>query len=189
MDGAQSIRAERIRADLRKRVKQIDYIMHKVQRISTYTQFANIRVFYHRLDKKKKYFENALTTPAGWIPFDSISRNERYTESALVGNRLEVFGFEIEFEQLAVNYDRGFFGFYHPDRFLLFGISPEYVFSRGEYGKDDYAKVRSAIQKDPSLILRERERVTAYLKKGWESCASKRNGEKFPIDLTIPEGY
>lgn len=189
MDGAQAIRAEKLRADLRKRVKQIDYIMQKVTRISTYSQFATLKVFYNRLEKKKKYFENALTTPAGWVSFESISKNERYTESLLVGNRLEVFGFEIEYEQFAIHYDKGFFGFYHPDRFLLFGIPPEYVFSRGEYGKDDYARVRSAVQNDPSLILREREKVTAYLKKGWESCPSKRRGEEFPIDLTIPEGY
>lgn len=190
MDRAQEFRAEKLRADIRKRIKQISCIMDKAQHITGYSQFPNVRLFYHKLEKRKKYFENALATPGGWIPFDSISRTERLTDSILVGHRLEVFAFEIEYEQLALGYHRGFFGFYHPDPFLLFGISPGYVYNKGQSGGvTQYNEVRTAVGKDPSMILRERERITAYLKKGWETCASRRNGEPFPIDLTIPEGY
>ena len=183
---------ELLKNDMRKRIKQINYIIRKTQLIPRYYSNTTLKLFLHRMDKRKKYYENALNTAGGWIPFNSISKSEHLTNSIIVGQRLEVFAFEVEFERLALRYHSGFFGFYHPESFKLFGINEQYVYDKGVSNGvriPAYDTVRSAIQNDPSLILREREKVTAYLKRGWETCVSKRQGENFPIDLTIPEGY
>lgn len=183
---------ELMKADLRKRVEQIEYIRQKVGRISGRGEFSTIRLFEHKLETVRKRYEAALT-PAGWqSSYASITKSDRLTQSLIVGRRLEVFTFEVNFELMAIRYDSGFFGFWHPDRFNLFGLDFELVYNQGSSGGvrvPRYDAVRSAIQEDPSMIPRERERVTEYIMRGCQTCVFKRNGESFPIDLTIPYGY
>ena len=184
-------RAELMKEDLRKRITQIEYIRHKLQHISRFYEFPNLKLFDHKLEKVKKSFEDAFT-PTGWYPYISITNNESLTNAILLGRRLEIFVYEVRFERLAIAYDSGFFGFYHPEPFKLFGLNEELVYNNGLHGGvriPAYDEVRLAIRRDPSLILREREKVTAYIYKGSETSVFRRNGGKFPIDLTIPGGY
>lgn len=183
-------RAEILKSDMRKRIKQIEHIMYKLQCISGFRSNTTVSLFHHKLEEKRKHFKNALSTPQGWMSYESISKSDSLTNSILVGNRLEIFALEIYYEELAIRYHNAFFGFYNPEPFKLFGTFPDYIYYKGKSGGlKQYNEIRTAVQNDPSLILKEREKITAYLKKGWEYCVSKRKGEPFPIDLTIPEGY
>jgi len=186
-------RVELMRSHLRQMITKIEYIRHKLQHVSRFNEFTEMKLFDHHLEKTKKYYENALTTPSGWQSFDSITKSERLTNSILIGHRLEIFAFEVRFERLAVKYANEFYGFYHPEPFNLFGISEYLIYDKGIISKDvrskEYDAVRSAIQKDPSLILKEREKVTAYLYRGCETAVFKKSGKSFPIDLTVPGGY
>ena len=185
-------RVELMKQNLRKWVKQIDYIRNKLQRISGFVHSNSMRLFDNHLKKTRDHFESALTTPEGWQSYASITKSERLTNSIIIGYRLEVFTLEVRFEFLAIRHENAFFGFYNPEAFKLFGLTPELVYDKGLSGGGKipaYDAVRSAIQNDPSLILREREKVTEYINKGCQTSVFKRTGDPFPIDLTIPEGY
>lgn len=184
-------RVELMKLHLRKMITQIEYIRHKLQHISRFNEFSKMKLFDYELEKAKKYYENALS-PSGWQPYISITNSEKLTNSIIVGHRLEIFAYEVRFERFAIRYENEFFGFYHPEPFNLFGISEELIYNKGINGGiriKEYDDVRSAIQNDPSLILKEREKVTTYLYRGSETSVFRRNGGKFPIDLTIPGGY
>ena len=183
---------ELIKSDLRLRIRQIEHIMNKVRHIDRFGEFSDIKLFYYKLSDVKKEYESRFT-PTGWAGISGIAGNDRLTRSVLTGYRFKSFVYEVRYESLAVNYDTRFFGFHHPEPFLLFGISSATVFNFGKisggFQDEKYNKVLSDVHKDPSLILRERERVTAYLMRGCGTSVFKRNGESFPIDLTIPGGY
>lgn len=183
---------ELIKSDIRLRIRQLEHIQHKVRHIDRYNEFSDIRLFDHRLEKAKKIYESRFT-PTGWAGMSSIAGNERLTKSILSTYRLNAFIYEIRFESLATNYDSRFFGFYHPETFSIFGLSPRLVFNFGMITSDrrdpGYDKLMMALRDDPSLIQREREKITAYLYRGSETSVFKRKGERFPIDLTIPGGY
>lgn len=183
---------ERIKSDIRLRIRQLDYIQSKLRSIPRFSQFTDLKCFFHKLTDEKKKYEERLT-PTGWAYLGSVPYTERLAESFLLNNRLRSFVYEVRYETLAVNYHDAFFGFYHPESFLLFGLSPGTVYNFGMMsgGIRDagYSKFLTALHKDPSLITREREKVTAYIMRGIETSVFKRKGEKFPIDLTIPGGF
>ena len=183
---------ELIKSDLRLRIRQIEHIRQKVQRIDRYREFPHIRLYADRLERVRKEYESRFT-PAGWAGIASVALNDKLTRSILSTYRLNSFIYEVRFESMAVNYDSRFFGFYHPEPFTLFGLSTDTVFNfgmiSGGYRDEGYGKLMIAVKEDPSIIQREREKVTAYLYRGFESTVSKRHGKPFPIDLTIPGGY
>ncbi len=183
---------ELLKSSIKKHIAQLDCIMGKVKHISRYSEFPEIRLFYYKLDEKKKYFERAISSPGAWQQFAGIARNKRLTDSILVGWRIEIFAHEVRYERLLLYYGNELWGFYNPDRFLLFGLPEDYVYNGGMLNgsqRPEYSKVRTEIQNNPDLILKEREKVTQYLKKGYENSVAKRNGKPFPIDVTIPYGY
>ena len=183
---------EKLKNDLCVRIEQLKHIRHKVQHLNGFSSSSTLKVFDNRLKKRQDYFQNAYDGGANWNSYRSISSSEDLTHSIIVGQRLEIFALEVEFEMFALKCSREFFGFYNPDRFMLFGLSPELVYNKGYSGGyyvDSYARVRDEINKDPSLILKEREKVTQYLIRGSETCAYKKQGKPFPIDLTVPYGY
>ncbi len=185
-------RAERLKDDLNKRIAQINHIRLKVQRLNSFASSSTLRAFENRLKKRQEYFEDAYRGGPNWISYQSLSNSEELTTSIIVGQRLEIFTLEVEFERFAITYSTEFFGFYSPEPFKLFGLEPDLVFNKGYSGGyyvDSYGRVRDAINKNPSLILKEREKVTEYLIRGSETCVYKRQGKPFPIDLTVPYGY
>ena len=183
---------ELIKSDLRLRIKQIEHIRQKVKRINRYSEFAHIRLYANKLDEVRREYESRLT-PTGWAGIASIAANDKLTKSILSTYRLNTFIYEVRYESMAVNYDTNFFGFYNPETFTLFGLSTDTVFNfgmiSGGYRDEGYGKLMIAVKEDPSIIQREREKVTAYLYRGFESTVSKRRGNPFPIDLTVPGGY
>lgn len=185
-------RAERLKNDLYIRIAQIKHIRSKVQRLSGFASSSTLRVFDNRLKRRQDYFQNAYDGLANWNSYQSISNSEELTHSIIVGQRLEIFALEVEFEMFALKCNWEFFGFYNPDRFMLFGLHPDLVYNKGYSGSyyvDSYGRVRDEINKNPYLISKEREKVTAYLMKGCEYCSFKKQGKPFPIDLSIPYGY
>lgn len=185
--------AERVNADLRLRVEQLACIKDKVMHITRYSEFPEIRLFAHHLEETKKKYEGILAAPGSWLSYDAVLKNEKVRSSVLFGWRLDTFVYEVRYERMALRDHSRFFGFYNPDSFLLFGLPEHIVYGKGYYNgaqNKEYFEVLKKLQKDPSLILAEREKVTAYLRRGCDTPLFRSKGLSFPpIDLTVPGGY
>lgn len=184
--------ASLLQSQIRLRIMQTEHIMSKVKGINRFSEFSNIRVFYHKLSDVRKQYMDRLT-PTGWAGIQSITANDRLTKATLNAYRLYSLIYEVRYESLAVNYDSRFFGFYNPEPFLFFDIDPDIMFNLGVIpgGMRDkgYEGVLRAINLDPSIIPKEHERIASYLMRGYANSVAGRRGDKFPIDLTIPGGY
>ena len=181
-----------LKSDYRLRIRQLTYIREKLARIPRFREFSDMVMFYHKLNDEIKKYENYFTA-SGLYNLSNIAKSRTVSESVLLSNRFHTFVYEMRYESLAVNYHDAFFGFYHPEKFTLFGLPTSTVYNfgaiTGGYRDADYDKMYAALRRDPDMILREREKVTKYIMRGCETSVFKRNGEPFPIDLTVPGGY
>ncbi|MBO7293115.1 MAG: hypothetical protein J6V07_04190 [Clostridia bacterium] len=185
--------AEKIFADLRLRIRQLAHIGDKVKRITRYAEFPEIRLFARHLEDTKKKYEGILAVPGSWLSYDAVLKNERVRSSVLFGWRLDTFVYEVRYERMALRDHGTFFGFYNPDPFLIFGLPEHIVYGKGYYNgaqSKEYFAVLKKLQENPSLIPAEREKVTAYLRRGCDTPLFRGRGLAFPpIDLTVPGGY